>query len=75
MDLQKELLVQINEQTSFDAMYITLETFKALGNSSEDALSELEQLRQKVGLEDKEDTVLELMDIVVGYCSPDKDIW
>lgn len=74
MNLQKELLIQLNGQVSFAAMLVTIQSFKALSHSRESILSELEQLRQKVE-DDKEDKVLELMDIVSGHCTPDKTIW
>lgn len=69
------MLAQLDDYASFTDLLACVKAFKDLGNTREDTLEALNQLRQKTGSEDKEYTVLDLMDLVSGYCSPDKDIW
>ena len=49
--------------------------FKEEGGNQEDALKVLEDLRQKAENEEVEDKILEIMDIVGGWCRADLIIW
>ncbi|RYF69385.1 MAG: hypothetical protein EOO39_17650 [Cytophagaceae bacterium] len=52
-----------------------IRSFKKQGGSQQDALQVLEDLRNRVTNEIEEDRLLELMDFVVGHCSPQMRIW
>ncbi len=45
------------------------------GISAQDVLSFLKNLRANCPDDHKEDVVLELMDIVTGYCAKDQCVW
>jgi hypothetical protein len=50
-----------------------LTQFKREGGSQKDAYSVLERLRSHAGV--NEDDVLDLMDLVSGWCNPSLRIW
>ncbi len=47
--------------------------FRARGASAEDLLVVLEELRPTLS-EEQEDAALEVMDVVSGWCSPDRQL-
>ncbi|WP_460582154.1 hypothetical protein [Hymenobacter arcticus] len=52
-----------------------LQQFKASGGNQLAALRILEQLRSTAVSEQEEDKILELMDLVIGFCQPHRSIW
>lgn len=71
-----ELLTELNKiDRSFNRLYDTVVEMKDNGVSKEQAYELLDAVRKSCSTETEEDFILELMDIVVGYCSPGKRIW
>lgn len=50
-----------------------VKAFRARGASAEDLLVVLEELRPTLS-EEQEDAALEVMDVVSGWCSPDRQL-
>lgn len=62
-----------NDKNSFDEILIR---FKDQGGSQQDAYRICEQLRKHYEeTEILEDKILDVMDVVSGYCSPHYKIW
>lgn len=71
-----ELLTELNKtDRSFNRLYDTVVEMKDNGVSKEQVYELLDAVRKSCSTETEEDFILELMDIVVGYCSPEKRIW
>ncbi|MBB4220911.1 hypothetical protein ABL849_19925 [Variovorax sp. 375MFSha3.1] len=65
--------VQINEDLMELREY--LKRYKELGVSAEEMMEYLVSLRDSCVAEAFEDKLLELMDIVSGFCSPSLRVW
>jgi hypothetical protein len=65
--------VQINEDLMELREY--LKRYKELGVSAEEMMEYLVSLRDSCAAEAFEDKLLELMDIVSGFCSPSLRVW
>ena len=63
------------EQHDVDCGLSALRQMHHQGVSKNDAWQLLENIRATCGDEEKEDFVLELMDVVSGWCAPSKRIW
>jgi hypothetical protein len=63
------------QQRDFDCGYAALKYMHHQGVSKLDALQFLETLRANCGDEEAGDFVLELMDVVSGWCAPSVRIW
>lgn len=69
--LKNDLTEAIRIHSSLKHMWEILKKHKENGLSKEDAYEILQELRDEFkNKEEDEDRVLELMDFVVGYCSP-----
>gem|GEM_PF-1079247 len=56
-------------------LHATLVEMKNSGINKDQAYDLLASLRTDCSTEDQEDNILDLMDIVVGYCQPKNRIW
>lgn len=66
----------LNENKSFSELRDEIVKFKNNGGSQDEAQRILEELRNDFEEEEeKEDTILDLLDHVTGWCSLDKRIW
>ena len=52
-----------------------LHQFKAAGGMQQDALRVLTHMRSTQVSEQEDDKLLELLDLVTGFCSPHQHIW
>lgn len=76
--LKECLMKSIQEEHSLEDRLKLLKAYKSAGGRQKTAYEILEEIRSvfmESGEEEKEDCVLELMDIAVGYCHPTKKIW
>ncbi|MBG9456433.1 hypothetical protein ABE61_21045 [Lysinibacillus sphaericus] len=64
----------INHFEFFDLHKILTE-YKGAGGKQNDAYAVLESLREDLKDDNSEDILLELLDVVVGFCSPHIRIW
>jgi hypothetical protein len=73
-DLKAQLLAMMSQNAPFDELYDLVKAFKLSGGSQEEAYQILKEMRP-LGDEAFEDRILDLLDIVVGFCHPDFKIW
>jgi hypothetical protein len=59
---------------SFNELFAILRAYKESGLTQRSAYESLELVRARVG-EPLDDIVMELMDIVVGFCNPRNRLW
>ncbi|MFJ8459101.1 hypothetical protein ACIQ57_08220 [Lysinibacillus xylanilyticus] len=64
----------INHYEFFDLLKI-LKEYKDAGGKQNDAYAVLESLREAIKDDSYEDRILELLDVVVGFCSLHVRIW
>jgi len=68
--------VKLNQkETSFNTLYEMLKEMRNEKMGKEKAYEILVQLRTSNLTEGQEDMLLDLMDIVSGYCSPNVKLW
>jgi hypothetical protein len=72
--LKDQVIDLVEIEASLEELISIVRTFKEAGGSREDAYAILQQARFEVD-DRKEDRLLELMDFVSGYCSPEKRLW
>jgi hypothetical protein len=53
----------------------TLREYRDQGASRREVYTALEALREKARVDETEDRILEVMDIVSGFCSPHLTVW
>jgi flagellar biosynthesis regulator FlbT len=78
LDIANAMTLMIENGQKYDSLYCDLKKLKEEGFSKEQVYEALEIIRTKYikeNNEEKEDTVLELMDIASNYCSPHQRIW
>jgi len=77
--LDRHLIAAIKDEADLSSIRAILLKYKNSGIPSEhigELLSEfLEQVRESVLLVELEDKVLEVLDIVTGFCSPSLKVW
>ena len=74
-DLQDALVKGIRYKMPLLALREIIVSYKKNGGSQENASRILNNIRDNVKSDEKEDVVLELMDFVTGYCSPKMRVW
>lgn len=78
INLKNDLLKMIDKRCSYEKARKILVDFKILGGKQDIAYNTLEDIRLefiKNNEEEKENFLLDLMDIVVGWCHPNVKIW
>jgi hypothetical protein len=65
----------ICSQVPFAQLVATLREYRDRGVTRDEAYAALESLRESAPDEATEDGILELMDIVSGWCSRASDVW
>ncbi len=73
-EFQKKILDSINQELDILSIRLLLLDFKLEGGTQKEAYNALEQIRANLDL-DKEDLILEIMDIVSGFCSTHLKVW
>jgi hypothetical protein len=73
MDLRRLLIEAIGRRAPLQDLHALLVAFKNQGGGQQEAHDLLESMR--IDASEEEDVILELMDFVVGYCSPSWRIW
>ena len=73
LTLKKNIAANLKEP--LPVLVTALQTYAANGGSQVSAHKVLEELRSEVTTESEEDRVLELLDIVCGFCSLHLRIW
>jgi hypothetical protein len=63
------------EDQPVNRLHATLVEMKKNGIGKDQAYELLASLRKDCSTKDQEDHILDLMDIVVGYCQPENRIW
>lgn len=74
-EIQQELASQISAGADFIHLHGLLSQYKRRGSAAEEVAHSLEQLRSSVTSESDEDRVLELLDVVRGFCPPHLKLW
>ncbi|RQR42800.1 hypothetical protein DIE21_36435 [Burkholderia sp. Bp9140] len=72
--LDRELRDALEASADFGVLRDILVKYREKGFSSESVYDLLESIRDGV-TEDIEERILELMDIVFGFCSPNMRVW
>lgn len=75
MDLAQELKLLIQSEVDLGKIVEKLREDKNAGVSQEDVMAILRGLRNDSKNAHEEDRILEVMDCVVGFCSPHNQIW
>ena len=75
LDLKLKLEIALENRLELLELRSLLTEFRDSGGEKEEALNILEELRTSLTEKDREDDVLDLMDFVVGFCSPQQAIW
>jgi hypothetical protein len=73
--LLEEFEEAIASKVSLPEIVSTLREFRRCGVSRHEAQLALETLRRQIQDEAKEDRILEIMDIVSGFCSRENSVW
>lgn len=75
-DLKKKLIKLINQRTpSLIDLHNTVKEFSNKKGKKEEALIIVEEIRNLVQDEKKDDLLLELTDFISGFCPPPLKIW
>ena len=74
-EIQKEIASRLAADADFMQLHGLLGQYKKIGATAEEVAHELEQLRSFAAIESDEDKILELLDVVRGFCSPHLKIW
>jgi hypothetical protein len=75
MKTLKSLLAGQLQTGSLEELIGVLRDFRSRGGSREMAYKALAELREERDLADREDRILELMDVVRGFCSAHMLVW
>jgi len=75
MNLESEIKEALQKNVSLPTLVDLLYQYKQIGGLQKEAYAILEKIRDNDIKESMEDRVLELMDVVSGFCSQDKRIW
>ncbi|HVC98284.1 MAG TPA: hypothetical protein VND64_31735 [Pirellulales bacterium] len=75
VNIKSQLADVLDVDTAFDAVWSKLRWLKEQGLSADEVRIALESLRTEVTSEGAEDRILDALDCVTGFCSPDKKIW
>jgi hypothetical protein len=73
-DLKQELRINLPSD-DIRPLLSLIRQFKEHGGSRDDAYRILQELRDDQSASDYEDTILELMDVVSGFCAEHLRIW
>lgn len=73
--VQKEIASHIAAGADFMQLHQLLTHYKQQGLTAQEVEAELEKLRSSIASELDEDRVLELLDVVRGFCSPLLRLW
>lgn len=73
--LLEELSGAISAHRPLGQVIATLREYRMQGVSRGEVQSALERLRESAPDEATEDRILEVLDIVSGFCPPEKTVW
>jgi hypothetical protein len=74
-DVKTHIFQALQSGHTFDQWCTLIIGFHKQGYSQEQIYRVLEEARSHAQTEDQEDFLLEIMDVVYGFCSPDQRIW
>jgi hypothetical protein len=74
-EMERELASAVESGAPLPAIVEQLRDFKRRGASRREVYDFLESMREHVIDEAAEDRILEVMDFVSGFCSPECTIW
>lgn len=75
IDVKRELIGVLDPNVPFDVNWRTLCSFKDRGVTAEEAQGTLESMFQATNDERIQERIAELLDCVVGWCSPQFLVW
>ncbi|ETW99862.1 MAG: hypothetical protein ETSY1_13365 [Candidatus Entotheonella factor] len=75
MNLEFELTESLQKNMSLPVLIDLIYQYKQIGGTQQEAYATLEKIRENDIEESTENRILEVMDFVSGFCSPDKRIW
>jgi hypothetical protein len=73
--LSKELEEVVLAGSSLRQVVSTLREYQRQGLTRHEVQGALEALRDRAGDEEVEDRILEIMDVVSGFCSRENTVW
>lgn len=73
-DLKTDTLAALQGGASADELVALLRRYRDLGLSQDEAKTTLEAMRADLS-ETDEDPVLDMLDVVTGYCRPGLRVW
>jgi hypothetical protein len=71
----EQLLEDLQGVISLSRIVATLREYRQQGVARHEVQSALEELREKAHGEASEDRILEVLDIVSGFCPPEMTVW
>lgn len=74
-DIRREMEDALAGDSSMDEIWSLLREFHSRGVSQDELLQFLENLRASAPSEQYEDRILEVMDLVSGFCREDQALW
>ena len=75
MNLESAIQGALEKQGSLQMLREIVCQYKQDGGTQQAAYITLEKIRQEQTAEPDEDCILELMDFVAGFCTPDQKLW
>lgn len=75
LDIRRELLGVLSPAASFDDNWRKLCWLKEQGVDAADVQRTLEAMYQETGDERVQEGIAELLDCVVGFCTPEYAVW
>lgn len=74
-ELQRELEAALRSGRPLETIVALLRRYRSQGVERNAIYAFLDSLREKASDEAEEDRILEIADIVIGFCSPHMRIW
>ncbi|MEM7245845.1 MAG: hypothetical protein AAF533_10910 [Acidobacteriota bacterium] len=74
-EFEEEVRRALASNAGDEALFGLLKGLHATGASRDVAQAALERVRAELKDEKQEDRVLEMLDVVVGFCSPHQRLW
>ena len=75
MDFEIEIKAALKQQAPLPMLREIVHRYKQRGGTQKNAYSALEKIRQEYSEDPGEELLIDLMDLVAGFCSTDQRIW
>lgn len=75
ISLKHKILQLVNEESLLIDFHTELIIYRDKGGNRDEAYSTIEEKGYESNAKDNDDLLLELLDIVAGFCSPHLKVW